>query len=70
MAIWTEADVAALKVAVASGILLVRYEGPPAREIRYQNLREMRDLLGAMVADVAASAGRSSYTLAATRKGF
>jgi hypothetical protein len=70
MSTWTEADVVALKAAAASGILTVRYDGPPARQITYQNLKEMRDLLAEMVSSVAASQGRSPYILAATRKGF
>lgn len=70
MATWTQADVDSLKAAVASGILTVRYDGPPARQITYQSLRDMRELLAAMVADVSASQGGTSYTLAATRKGL
>jgi hypothetical protein len=70
MSIWAQADIDALKASVATGILTVRYDGPPSRQITYQSLKEMRDLLASMVADVATSAGRTSYTLAATRKGF
>ena len=69
MAIWTEADVSALKAAVASGILSVRYEGPPARQITYHSLTEMRSLLASMVADVSAASGSPSYRLIATSKG-
>ena len=70
MATWTQADVDSLKAAVASGLLSVRYDGPPSRMITYQSLAEMRALLSEMVADVAVAAGRSSYVLAATRKGL
>lgn len=71
MATWTEADVAQLKAAVASGVLSVEYAGPPARRITYQSLAEMRSLLASMEADVAQAAGtRQSYRLAATRKGL
>lgn len=70
MAIWTQTDVDQLKAAIASGILTVSYAGPPARTITYQSLAEMRKLLADMVADVETTAGRrSSYRLAATRKG-
>ena len=72
MATWTQADVDALKVAVASGVLSVRYEGPPARQITYHSLVEMRNLLASMQADVAASAagGATRYRLVSTRKGL
>ena len=69
-ATWTQADVDALKVAVASGVLSVRYDGPPARTITYHDLGQMRALLASMQLDVARSAGASSYRFAATRKGF
>jgi hypothetical protein len=71
MAIWTQTDVDALKVAVASGVLTVTYDGPPRRSITYQNLNDMRALLASMIQDVAATAGSSvPYRLAATRKGL
>lgn len=69
MAIWTQADIDALKTAVASGVLTVSYAGPPARTITYQSLGAMRDLLAEMVADVAgASTPRTRY--AAFKKGL
>lgn len=70
MATWTQADIDQLKAAIASGILTVRYDGPPARTLTYQNLAEMRSLLASMQQDVATTAGRPSYRLIATRKGF
>ena len=70
MSTWTQADVDTLKAAVATGVLSVRYDGPPARQITYQSLKEMRDLLSEMVSGVAAAGGRSGYILAATRKGL
>ena len=70
MSIWTQADVDALKAAVGSGVLQVRYDGPPARMVTYHSLAEMRALLATMVADVAASGGRASFRLIATRKGL
>lgn len=69
MALWTQSDIDTLKAAVASGILTVRYDGPPGRTITYQSLAEMRDLLAAMQQDVASNAGRQPFRLAATRKG-
>lgn len=71
MATWTQADIDTLKAAVASGVLSVRYAGPPAREITYQSLGEMRKLLAEMIADVGAQAGtRPSFRLAGFKKGF
>lgn len=71
MATWSQADVDTLKAAVASGVLSVRYAGPPAREITYQSLAEMRKLLAEMVADVGAQTGaRPSFRLAGFKKGF
>lgn len=71
MAIWTEEDITALKNALKSGVLSVTYDGPPRRQVVYQSLSAMRDLLAEMVADVAAEEGtRSSYRFAASRKGF
>lgn len=71
MGIWTQTDVDTLKVAVASGVLTVRYSGPPAREVTYQSLAAMRALLADMIADVAGAAGtRQGYRLAKFRKGF
>jgi phosphate uptake regulator len=70
MSTWTQADVDSLKAAVASGILTVRFDGPPSRMITYQSLREMRDLLASMLSDVASSQGKASYILASTRKGL
>lgn len=67
---WSQADIDALKVAVASGILTVRYDGPPARTITYQSLADMRALLGEMRQDVARSAGKRTTTFATTRKGL
>jgi hypothetical protein len=70
MATWTQADVDALKACVGSGILTVRYDGPPARTITYHSLTEMRALLASMQADVARAAGTPGYRYIATRKGF
>jgi hypothetical protein len=67
---WTQAEVDALKAAVASGILTVTYDGPPRRSITYQSLAEMRDLLAEMLGVVAASTGGTTYRLASTRKGL
>lgn len=71
MATWTQADVDALKAAVASGVLSVRYDGPPGRTVTYQSLDAMRSLLAEMIAVVGDAAGtRTPYRFAATRKGF
>jgi hypothetical protein len=67
MALWTQADIDRLRAAVASGVLTVRYDGPPARAITYHSLSEMRSLLASMVAEVS---GAPRHRYAATRKGF
>lgn len=70
MAIWTQADIDALKAAVASGILTVSYSGPPARTITYQSLDAMRALLAEMVADVGSEAGTRRRYRRGAIKGF
>lgn len=67
---WTQADIDALKVAVASGVLSVRYDGPPARTITYHSLTEMRSLLASMQQEVARTAGGRTHRFATTSKGF
>lgn len=68
-ATWTQAQIDELKAAIASGVLTVSYSGPPARSVTYQSLKEMRELLAAMLQDAAQAAGGRPYVLAATRKG-
>lgn len=71
MPIWTQADLDTLKSAVASGVLTVIYDGPPRRQVTYQNLTEMRRLLSEMVADVGRTAGTgTAYRLVSTSKGL
>jgi len=71
MSTWTQGDVDNLKTAVASGVLSVRFDGPPARQITYHSLAEMRSLLASMQQDVARAAGQTpGYRFAATRKGL
>ena len=71
MAKWTQADIDALKVAVASGVLSVRFDGPPGRTVTYQSLDAMRSLLSEMISSVGSAAGtRKSFRLASTKKGF
>jgi roadblock/LC7 domain-containing protein len=68
--VWTQADIETLKVAIASGILSVRYDGPPGRTVTYQTLGDMRKLLAEMIASVNSAAGNHRrFRLAATRKG-
>ena len=64
---WTEAQRDELQTAVASGILTVRYEGPPAREVTYQSLGAMRALLAEMNRQ---RSNAPTYRLAATRSGL
>lgn len=68
MSVWTQADVDNLKPAIASGVLTVSYNGPPARMVTYQSLSQMRALLAEMIADVN-SATRKKFRLATSKKG-
>ena len=64
---WTQAEIDLLKAAVGSGVLTVKYAGPPAREITYQSLDAMRALLAEMNAQIG---GTTAFRRAAHRKGF
>ncbi len=71
--IWTQADIDNLKTAIASGVLTVHYDGPPRRSVTYQHLKDMREQLAIMVADVAGQNGaarRSRVATASKSKGF
>lgn len=63
MATWTQEEIDALKAAIASGVLSVRYAD---RTVTYHSLQEMRALLAEMQRDVKQP---KPYTLIATRKG-
>lgn len=65
--LWTEADIATLKKAVASGVLTVSYDGPPRRTITYQSLDAMRSLLAEMNRQVNAAPSSRRVTWS---KGF
>lgn len=68
---WTAADVVNLRAAVASGVLSVRYDGPPGRTVVYQSLDAMRALLADMLIAVGNTAGtHTNYRFGATRKGL
>lgn len=71
MSDWTAADVVNLRAAVVSGVLSVRYDGPPGRTVVYQSLSEMRKLLAEMLISVGNTAGtHTSFRYAATSKGL
>lgn len=64
---WTLLEYEALKKAVSSGILSVRYND---RTVVYQSLKDMRDLLASMEAELNPSnTNGTRYRVAATRKG-
>lgn len=67
--IWTQADVDTLARTIASGLLTVKYGGPPEREETYQSLAQMRSLLVAMRIELAGD-DRPSFRLARSNKGF
>ncbi len=64
---WTEDDIGELKDAIKSGVLRVRFSGPPAREVEYQDLRAMRELLSEMVREVC---GTTTHRLIEHSRGF
>jgi hypothetical protein len=67
---WTQAEIDALRAAVASGVLTVTYDGPPKRSVTYQSLAQMRELLASMVQSTSqASGGRPGFIIVNTRKG-
>ena len=65
----TQEQLDALQAAIYSGVLKVVYEGPPRREITYQDLDQMKAVLAEGVAAQAAATGASTTRFAATRKG-
>lgn len=52
---WSANDIATLEETIKSGVLTVRYSGPPAREVTYQSLAEMRKLLAEMRSQVSSA---------------
>lgn len=55
---FTQTDIDALKAAIATGAMRVRYAD--GREVEYRTLAEMREVLRMMTDEVSASAGASS----------
>lgn len=65
---WTQADVDALKAAIATGIRRVRYND---REVEYQSIDQMQAALGLMAQEVATATGTAKpFIRLGTRKGF
>lgn len=67
---YTQAEIDQLRAAITSGVLRVRYDGPPGREVTYHSLSEMRDLLAAMTSSVEGTSSAPTYRLAKTSKGL
>jgi hypothetical protein len=66
---WTQADIDALKRAIAGGTRRVRYEsGGEARDVTYRSLAEMMQTLDLMQREVA-GAGRSRSVLVSHDRG-
>lgn len=56
---YTQSDVDALKAAIASGALRVKFgSGPDSREVEYRNLSDMNATLAMMLAEVAPTTPR------------
>jgi protein tyrosine phosphatase (PTP) superfamily phosphohydrolase (DUF442 family) len=58
---WTQTDRDALAARVKEGVLTVEYEG---RRVTYQNLADMRALLGEMDSQIAAASGSGTRSYA------
>lgn len=65
--LYTLEQLQTLSAACAAGVLTVRYEGPPAREVTYQSLDAMRRQLAAMRRELDPQA---PFRLAGSRKGL
>jgi hypothetical protein len=73
---WTQGDAdavreAILKLAAGTRVVTIKYAGPPARELTYQqaDLKVLKELLAEMES-VATASTTGGYRLAATRKGL
>lgn len=56
---YTQSDVDALKAAIASGALRVKFgSGPDSREVEYRNLSDMNATLAMMLAEVSPTTPR------------
>ncbi len=66
-AVWAQADTATLAAAIASGAMIVEYDGPPKRKIQYHSLQQMRSLLAEVRRKVA---GAPTHRRARHRRGF
>lgn len=66
---WTTTDIATLERAIASGVLTVRYDGPPARSVTYQSTEQMLKVLALMKREVMGG-GKTKVRYAATVKGY
>ncbi len=67
---WTQSDVDALHSAIASGVLSVRYAGPPMREVVYQSIDAMLKALAIAQQAVNRAAGAKGFSLASHSKGL
>lgn len=67
---WSQADIDALKAAIATGVATVSYSGPPSRSVTYQSTDAMLQALAVMQQEVNGAAGTPAYRLGATRKGL
>jgi hypothetical protein len=56
---FTQADVDALRAAIASGALRAKFgSGPDSREVEYRNLADMNATLAMMIAEVSPAVAR------------
>lgn len=69
-ALWTQADIDKLKLAIADGALEIEFDGPPRRRLKRHSLQAMRDLLAEMCSVVGGEDASPKRRLVKTDKGF
>jgi uncharacterized FlgJ-related protein len=57
---WTQTEIDSLKASIAQGVLTVKFAN---REVTYRSLREMRETLAMMQADVASTTRPRAYVI-------
>lgn len=65
---YTQADLDNIRTAIASGVLQVRYSGPPERFITYRSMRELVEAEDRIVR--ALQTPHNRQTIVVGRKGF
>ena len=68
---YTQSHIDALKEAIATGALLVKFgSGPDSREVRYRSLSDMREILAEMEREVSPASSGSMRSVGAYSSGL